>query len=250
MAIGSYQTQWPKIYPSLVLWLDANDPAGNKSQPADNSTIATWVDKSGLGNSPTQATGSNQPTYKLNIQGGKPILRFDGNDSLLKASPALMKGVGGCTMFTVVKYSSTAALSNVCSVSINGSNTNSRSFTGGSSGAYAMIGRRTDADASQTVSGGTIGTSLFFAQTAVFDYTNASAYLYVNGSLINSSNSFLTAGSTSNTVPNYLSVGAAFGTINPFFGDIAEIIIFQSALSASQRASIEQYLSIKWGIAL
>jgi hypothetical protein len=65
-----------KLYPSLTrnrllyargfsplsilgcqLWLDANDPAGTGIQPANNSTVSTWVDKSGNGRN-TTTTGT------------------------------------------------------------------------------------------------------------------------------------------------------------------------------------------------
>ena len=58
----------PRTVPSLVAWFDANDPAGNLTQPADGSTLTTWFDKSGNGFS---ATGGIPPyTYTASLVNG------------------------------------------------------------------------------------------------------------------------------------------------------------------------------------
>jgi len=50
---------------------------------SDGSGVSSWSDRSGNGYNATQATGANQPLYKVNVQGGQPGLLFDGiNDSL------------------------------------------------------------------------------------------------------------------------------------------------------------------------
>jgi hypothetical protein len=48
---------------------------------------------------------------------------------------------------------------------------------------------------------------------------------------------------------SYNTIGAGAGS-NPFLGDIAEILIFHSALTATDRASVESYLSEKYAIPL
>jgi hypothetical protein len=50
---------------------------------SDGNTVETWTDLSNNGRNATQSTAANRPTYKTSIQGGNPVLRFDGsNDSL------------------------------------------------------------------------------------------------------------------------------------------------------------------------
>ena len=51
---------------------------------SDGNAIGSWPDKSGNGYDPTQATAAAKPTYKTAIQGGNPVARFDGGDSLYK----------------------------------------------------------------------------------------------------------------------------------------------------------------------
>lgn len=51
---------------------------------SDGNAIGSWPDKSGNAYDPTQATAAAKPTYKTAIQGGNPVARFDGGDSLYK----------------------------------------------------------------------------------------------------------------------------------------------------------------------
>jgi len=49
---------------------------------SDGDLVGTWADRSGNGNDVT-SSGGNRPTYKVAIQGGQPVLRFDGSDDRL-----------------------------------------------------------------------------------------------------------------------------------------------------------------------
>lgn len=48
----------------------------------DGDGIGTWTDRSRSGYDMSQATSGFRPTYKTSIQGGQPIARFDGGDSM------------------------------------------------------------------------------------------------------------------------------------------------------------------------
>jgi hypothetical protein len=45
---------------------------------SDGDAIETWSDRSRNGNNVTQGTIANRPTFKTSIQGGNPVVRFDG----------------------------------------------------------------------------------------------------------------------------------------------------------------------------
>jgi hypothetical protein len=47
---------------------------------SDGTGVQTWDDLSTNANNATQATSGSRPTYKVNIQGGSPLLYFDGGD--------------------------------------------------------------------------------------------------------------------------------------------------------------------------
>jgi hypothetical protein len=54
---------------------------------SDGNTVETWTDLSGNARDASQSTAANRPTYKTAIQGGNPILRFDGsNDTMTTAA--------------------------------------------------------------------------------------------------------------------------------------------------------------------
>jgi hypothetical protein len=66
---------------SLTLWLRADCVTGNAADPADNSTVSTWVDLSGNGNN---ATGHGTPTYQsdaANLINSQPVVNFNGSSS-------------------------------------------------------------------------------------------------------------------------------------------------------------------------
>ena len=47
---------------------------------SDGSAVGTWSDRSGKSYDMSQSTSGAKPTYKTAIQGGQPIVRFDGGD--------------------------------------------------------------------------------------------------------------------------------------------------------------------------
>ena len=48
---------------------------------ANDAAVDTWTSRTGS-NNVTQATAARQPTFKANIQGGQPVVRFSGSHSL------------------------------------------------------------------------------------------------------------------------------------------------------------------------
>ena len=85
--------------------------------------------------------------------------------------------------------------------------------------------------------------------TGVLDYGNSDAFLYENGTLLNSNTSFQTDGNTSDTDSDFVHIGATGGGLGSFLdGFIGEIILYQRALSATERQRVERHLGRKWGI--
>ena len=74
--------------PNLALWLDANDIDGDGAPDtfSDGDRINTWTDKSGNGHGATNGNGGgSDPTYVASSdQGsGMPAVHFDGNDQMV-----------------------------------------------------------------------------------------------------------------------------------------------------------------------
>jgi hypothetical protein len=50
---------------------------------SDGNSVSQWDDLSSAANNAAQATAANQPTYRTNIQGGQPMVDFDGSNDRL-----------------------------------------------------------------------------------------------------------------------------------------------------------------------
>lgn len=84
--------------PNLLLWLKAD--AGFTS-----GATTTWVDQSAHRYEASQTAAGNQPTFSANALGGQPVILFDGNDYLTITSGP----TGHQTAFLVYKDISTAS---------------------------------------------------------------------------------------------------------------------------------------------
>lgn len=95
---------------SPYLWLDASDittlfqdAGGTTPVASDGDPVGLWLDKSGNGRHYSQATSGRRPTYKTNVQNGKPGILFDGVDDFLSnatgiTAAAANLGTGLATM--------------------------------------------------------------------------------------------------------------------------------------------------------
>ena len=94
----------PASLPGLALWLDATAITGL----VDADPVGTWSDQSGNGRDATQATAAKKPTYKTNIQNGKPVVRFDSIDDGLSVTMSLAAGSWSCYAVVLVPSATTA----------------------------------------------------------------------------------------------------------------------------------------------
>jgi len=243
----------------LKVWLKADAITGLN----DGDAVGTWSDQSGNGYDATQPTSAKRPIYKTGILNGKPVVRFDGVDDqldFLGAALDIFKNVGSGNLIVV------------CSDT---NNTGGRvshdpvAFVTGDGSTFARISIETR----------TSSTSIFWHRarrvdgdpgvSATFAYSNGFhvliaeakpetnfAQLYVDGTAGTSTTYAGGAGNFSNTSSagvsgaSGASVGCSGGGGGNFFpGDIAEVLVFQPALSAADRNAIYNYLAIKYGFA-
>jgi hypothetical protein len=66
----------PATIPDMKFWFRADGITGL----VDTDPVASWTDSSGNGRTATQTTAGRKPTYRTNIQNGKPAVLFDGVD--------------------------------------------------------------------------------------------------------------------------------------------------------------------------
>lgn len=224
----------PSDISGLKLWLKADAITGL----VDGNSVTTWNDSSGLGNNATQSTAANKPTYKTNIIGGYPVVRFDGSNDFL-TTPSISIGV--FTAFAVFKATTSSP---VYEQGIS---------TGSASGFHLWTGITTmrvnksgTSTAKNHPSGATWATDGVWRMTSqTYNGTHASFLLWVNGSSVSLSDVTVASPGTA-AVNNPVYLGMRGGSTNALNGDLAEIIIYDSSLSTADRQSVEAYLNQKY----
>jgi len=236
------------------------DATSGGSLVAANGTIARWEDKSGNARHFTQATSGRRPLRKTAVQNARDIVRFDGADDnmrLLTGLSGMVQNVSGATVAAVISHSSTPTVSKVCFFVSTGTGSSSGRCSLGSavsvSNRQTLFGRRLDAQASASILSGSnsIGTA-FLSRIGVAKYSTSDADLYRAAASDGSSTTWTTDGSTSNTAPLAVSIGALVTDTDLVTSasdiDLCELIVTNAAESAGTLASVEAYFAAKWGI--
>ena len=223
----------PTDIAGLQLWLDASQIVGLN----DGDAVGTWSDASGNGRNATQATASKKPVFKTNVQNGKPVIRLDGVDDFMTTSFAY--AAGAKTVFVVAKSASVAGYTRAVSsipdfglyIGTDILNNNVSTFLGNSAGVWNDTSVNTP----------NANWSTFKLVTLHTD--NVTLTPYVNG----------TAQNTKNGATGALT-GIQIGTFDNgiygqlWNGDVAEVICYDSALSAGDLVQVTDYLAAKWGL--
>jgi hypothetical protein len=232
LVFGSEESTFaPSDISGLQLWLDAND---TDTITLNGSTVSQWDDKSGNVYHVSQGTASNQPTYTASALNSKSVVRFDGNDELTNGSATPVGGSTNRTVFIVFNSTGGSAIS--YGVTLGDSTSTGQSF-----GVSKEIAVRVNG-------GNRVWTTAIDAThaivTIILDGTSTTDLsAWKNGSSLTTSS---TGTQTINTAAGIIiGNGTAGGSL---VGDVAEIIVYNSVLSTSDRESVESYLSTKWGI--
>lgn len=210
----------------LQLWLDASAITGL----ADADPVGTWADLSGNGNDATQATAAKKPVYKVNILNGRPVVRFDGTDDELRTGDLALSQPNTLVLVGKVSIALTA---------------DQGLFDGQGTSRHLLAADDPSDDwrifaGNLLASANAVDTS-FHVFTAIYD--GASSLLRKEGTQILSGN----AGAQALGVAT---IGALAASVNFLNGDIAEVIVYNRALSTAEQQRVERYLSVKYGIAL
>lgn len=221
----------PGQFAGLRLWLRA-DAAGNYGQ---GDPVDRWLDRSGNGNDATQATAGLQPTFQTGVINGLPAVRFDGLDDILTISGAGL-GISGAFSFLLVYRSSNSAAD--AGVFGNGIDAHAQVTHDVASFIYHYVGS----------GGNTIfwarGTGVWTVDVFVWDGT-----LGANG-LRDWAEGVLKGQRTSSVQPSS-TADYQLGLATSYWGgDIAEVIVYNRALSDDERKRLERYLGRKYASAI
>ncbi|HEV2694807.1 MAG TPA: lamin tail domain-containing protein [Verrucomicrobiae bacterium] len=224
-----------------LVWLKADAITGITS----GSTLQAWVDSSGNGYHATNGVAAQRPTYVTNAMGGKPVVRFNAGSS---TSLAFARPVQDD--FTIVCiFQGTVGL-----------NSGSLFYQGAGLVNAEMPGVVNDFGsclfANGSLCAGTgnpdvaVNSAAGYADgrphVLSFERVRSTGLvsLYVDGAPAGT----VTGGTQSLTSPGRLVLGAQQTALNYFTGDIAEVQIFNTALSGTDRQGVETVLYQKYGI--
>lgn len=213
----------PPIAPTgvsnLAAWYKADALALSNGNP-----VSTWMDSSGNLRDVTQI-GSARPTYVTNVINSLPVVRFDGVDDYMTLAQSFISG-GAWTVFAVAKSSS-------------GTGPIASNDAPGQRG--WVFWRGTSGGNFET--GGAAGTN--YTASSGFDIITVKGgiEIYVDGGF----NASSTRSIPSNSAP--FEVGRR-NFSEKLTGDIAELIIYNSALTFAERVGVEMYLANKYSISV
>lgn len=226
VAASAHQLSPTDIAP-LTYWLDATDEATITSS---GGAVSTWTDRvSSVAF--TQASAGSRPTVGGTLN-GRPVVSF----TRTSATVGQYLAATGMSLAQPVTVFAVAVLSSY--------NSTQGYNVFGSSGSFRAVYHIANNSewsmfAGSALAGGTAGnaTMLICAQ-----FNGASSFARLNGTQIMSGNAG-SAGISSNFV-----IGAAntSGNLNPWSGDIGELLVFPSALDSGQCDGVEEYLRSKW----
>ena len=247
---SSTQTFAPSTLSGLAMWLNA----GSGVATATGNYVTSWNDQSNNGNNVTQGSQFNQPILVSGALNGNPVVRFDGNNDYLNGGSSIGNiPLTGASFFIVGK-----------------SHTNQGAFV--SKSAFAAADARYSVEYDPQWQG---GFSFLYVEdnnstyhsvnmpshsygnmdlmAAIADKPNSVNHFYINSALAGTSALSSTYSMTSPydfLVGAYNSSNGGGAPIGGYFlnGDIAEIIMYNRALSDTERGQVESYLNTKYAI--
>lgn len=216
---------------NLKLWLRADMAVTSAS-----SAVSAWGDLSGWNNDASQGTSGNQPTVAEGAINAKPALSFNGTTSKLTLPTSNSLGLQSTPyeMFIVAKSSADA----VQFLIAGGANEHFEYHLNGDAGARFIP------VSSAFVDKGTAG-----------NYTDGSARLFSarassgGGAVrVDGIDGAAPASNLLSSNSGSLLLGARSDNSYHLNGSIAEVIIYNTNLSAADRSTVEQYLSSRYNI--
>ncbi len=248
----------PTQITGLQLWLDASDSStlfdatSGGSLVAADGGVARWEDKSGNGRHFTQSTSGSRPARKTNQQNGKDTLLFDGSNDTLVGADFLDLNTGGLTAFIVYKRNATGARHELLAKTVSSTGfgwilfqSDADKLTFRNQGLSKSTARETSSAVAVSdygvitakVTAGSVSGASFFKNSQSLGMASAT----------NGDSSFETPDNTT----GLLRIGAQEYQGDLYFplsANLAEIVLYDSALSDTDREAVENYLLAKWAI--
>jgi hypothetical protein len=227
----------------LQIWYDGADLSTYVPNAMDEGQITQWTDKSNFAHNANPNGGSAKPTYENTVlQNGYGYLEFDGNDELSVNPFTELDGATAWSMFVVANVTDLTTDSG-----LTGTENGDFRIRIDANGATSL---RADPTAFVYANAGTITEDTWHLWSLIYDGSQTGTARLV-GRLDKTA-------LTNYTGTPAASVTAGSGTMfigrDGFDADyyhdgyIAEVIMFNRALSATEYGNVENYLSTKWGL--
>ncbi len=229
------------ITANINLWLKADKgPEATNGTPAENTnTVLNWLDSSGNGRHALQNTGTARPIYTENGLNFNPTIDFDGSNH---------------DMATTIPSNGTMSIFVVGEGTYPGTTRNILNLNGGGFGAVTLEQTATTTAQGRYFNGSTPSgiVSTTIAENTPF-LLNYDFVANANAELFNAGESQGNATTALNTLPSSITAGIGSHPTNPsrrWDGGIAEVLIYNGAITSDERNQIESYLAIKYGMTL
>ena len=217
----------------LQVWYDSSDTATITPAATDEDPVQQWADKSAFAHNANPTNGNQKPTYENTVlQKGYGYIEFDGTEAFSINPVAWTQGIAGFTAFIVAKPTSEVNGDTIMTtntgdfkISHNGS-----TWTVGMNGVTAV-----PTSNANTVNNWAVFTFRYNAANPLVFRLNKTAYTL----------GAHTPPATSSASNTALYLGYD-GTNPSFTGFIAEVVMFDLALTATEYANVENYLYNKW----
>lgn len=239
----------PSDIAGLQLWLDATTglfdaTSGGNAVTTDGSAVARWEDQSGNARHFKQATSNNRPALKTSIQNGKNIIRFDSDNDWMEMDSEF-SGLTSASYYVILKIA-------VDPPAVELKTAHPIHFLYGTTAGYSSS-HYTWTDGN--IYDNTMTTTRRTAGNPTPTLTNFHLYnVDASGSSwTNRLNKTQLTTFTTNTFSQLRkeigrSLWSSVSYYYYFNGDLAEVIVYNSILSSTNRAKVEDYLYSKWGI--
>lgn len=231
----SYVPFVPTDIAGCQLWLKAD--AGITKD--GSNYVSQWADQSGNNNHAVQATGSAQPLWGDNTLNSNPTLSFNGTSNYMDFPSGMLYNYSAVTFFIVIKPYSLSANKGYFAPSM--------LYNLGIS-LYSYPGWSLNINGNRIFS--TPPNAIVLESTwtiSDFVYSPAGTTGYINSNNITPFDAAFKGNLSLNGV---YALGRYAGNIGSYYGqmEIAEFVIYNSALSDTDRQKVESYLNTKYAL--
>jgi autotransporter-associated beta strand protein len=220
----------PPILTNSLAWFDADDLSVRTTDA--NGKVAAWVNKGKAGSlgDAVQVTAGVGPVLKPNALNGRTVFSVPGTTSMITTNTTGISGAVDRTLFTVgCRGNGSMFLAHI------GNGANNNAF-GISSEALNSFWYTWGAD----ITFGTQPVGVYEMMDFMLESKNGTATLYSNTGTTTKNQAFPNV----NTVNTALGLGSRLGGTS--LGELGEVILFNRALSAGERTTVQDYLKAKW----